>query len=266
MVKMLALDMDGTLLSSKRCISPANKKAIQELCAEGVHVVLCTGRGRYSMLDAVRELELFQTRHIANMGALFVEGNGDSYVRHSFSRTQLEKLILPLNAMGLAPMVTCKDKIVYETLTDELVEDYSWSNKDVPIVKGDLLSCENAFKVTVFSYDLDLIKQAGGLCFDDVHTYVSDVYFVDYIPYGTDKLSALRELARDHGIAMQDIIAIGDSSLDREMLTGCGFGIAVANSDEELKAVADRICDYTNDEDAVARAIYKYIFQRPYAI
>jgi HAD superfamily hydrolase (TIGR01484 family) len=96
----------------------------------------------------------------------------------------------------------------------------------------------------------------------DVTLFTSKPYFLEILPAGTDKGTALARTAEFLGIRQEEVLAIGDSMNDEAMIRWAGMGVAMANGDERIKNIASLVTERSNDDDGVAEVIEKYILEQ----
>jgi Cof subfamily protein (haloacid dehalogenase superfamily) len=97
---------------------------------------------------------------------------------------------------------------------------------------------------------------------DDVTLFTSKPYFLEILPPGVDKGSALAKVAEILGIRREDVMAVGDSMNDEAMIRWAGYGVVMANGDERLKKAACLVTARTNDEDGLADLIERYLLRK----
>lgn len=268
MIKLVAIDMDGTLLDSDHRLSKENIKAIQELVKKGVHVVLCTGRPKSGVLPYFEELGLSGQHYaILNNGcALYETENWDLIAYHEVPQNEVEHLFNQVNDFEdvyltlttTESYITLGDKVpklieedaklVFDTSFAISVEDYH--KKPEPIFKAMYVAPKD--KMDVFeSHVYSILK-------DQFSTVRSQDYLFEVLPKGITKATGLSELIQSLGYDKSEVMALGDALNDLEMLEFVGLGVAMGNARDEIKEVADVITD-TNDNSGVAKAIYQYI-------
>jgi hydroxymethylpyrimidine pyrophosphatase-like HAD family hydrolase len=98
---------------------------------------------------------------------------------------------------------------------------------------------------------------------DDVTLFTSKPYFLEILPAGVDKGTALAKIAGFLGLKQEETLAIGDSMNDEGMIRWAGMGVAMINGDKRIKDIADYITEKNNDDDGVADVIEKYILSKP---
>ena len=94
---------------------------------------------------------------------------------------------------------------------------------------------------------------------DEISLFTSKPYFLEILPPGTNKGTALAKIAEILGVSPEECMAIGDSMNDEAMIRWAGLGVAMVNGDEKIKSIAGLVTDHTNDDDGVAEIIEAYI-------
>ena len=270
--KMLATDLDGTLVDNRKKISDRNKEAIHRAADAGVKIVLASGRPSIGQ-KAVRErLEL------TRIGGFMLACNGSHIVEYrngreiSLRSTSLEPVLIPhicefardhevdsltYNAVG----------ILTENPEGEYLQKEAF-NCGLPLIGVDCLE-ETVLQAKISTHKLVLTaahEKLAALADDlkemlngEANVFFSEPHFLEITPPGIDKGTSLEWLCGHLGIAAEEMIACGDSGNDIPMLRYAGLGIAVENALPETKAAADCIVP-SNEEDGVAEAIEKFIF------
>ncbi len=266
---LIVSDFDGTLVRSDGKISEENKRAIEKFIAAGGKFVISTGRLPSSILPRAKELGL--------QGALCCcQG---SMIMDMQTETLLLSGCLPFESalaacakmeqMGLHIQGYTKNEY-YSNMDDEALAAYEHIvkipanrvlDRPLSVFLRELNQPVYKLLAIVPKEENDRVLsslQAEGFAGCDF-TKSSD-YFVEIIPAGYSKGTAVEYLANHYGVPLQNTIAVGDQRNDTPMVERAGLGVAVANADEELKARADYICSSTNDQDAVAKMIAKFVF------
>lgn len=268
MIKLLALDMDGTLLNSQKKISQENISAIHKAIKAGVKLVLCTGRPPFGVRPYYELLGLAQEDEYV------IVDNGCAIHRTS-DWAVIDSVALDKQDIHYLYSLT-QDSSIQLTLFDE--EHYFVIGKTPsPIVVRDTgyvftspteISLEEAVsgKYTMFQamflaekeiVDIFEEKYASDICqrFSGVRS--QDVIY-EVMPAGVTKAFALEKLAQKLDIQAEEIMALGDANNDLEMLKFASLGIAMGNASDYVKSLADDVTD-SNDENGVAKAIEKYL-------
>lgn len=264
MVKLLALDVDGTLLRDDHSLSERNIESVRKVVESGIEVVLCTGRGAPSALPVFKLLGLTGTI-ISHNGAATVLGD-DFVIHEQFEMDSLAygKLVTLLRNSKLFFDVSTAQSLYVEQLIPEAQQMYDLYEV-VPEMISDFTDLvEGIVKVTVYEPDpliLDAFQESLPAIMPTGITMVrSGVYFIDFMIPSVNKGVALANYATSKGYKPEQVIAIGNYNNDIEMLNFAGIGIAVSNSTQEVLEVADVVVASNND-DGVSDAIASYVLE-----
>lgn len=271
MIKLIALDMDGTLLNEKKELMQPQIDAIHKAVEAGVKIVLCTGRPLVGVKPFVEQLG-FDTEE-----EFIIVNNGCStHSTKDWSLIDWEELSVA-DIDYLSTFIENDD--VQISLFDE--EDYfvlaEKANARVeldaglvgmtpqPIDLDGATSGKHRFFEAMFVGEMKHIDS-----FEEKHMSVlsqkystvrSQDYLLEILPNGASKASGLKKLADRLGILPEEIMAMGDANNDLEMIEFAGLGIAMGNANEQVKAIAQDITD-TNENNGVAKAIEKHILNK----
>lgn len=261
--RLLALDLDDTLLNEEFRISAENRQAVREAAESGVLVTLATGRMYRSALPFARELGI-DLPLITYHGALVrMAGEGETLYHRP----------IPLSiAREVVTFSAKRDFHVNAYIDDELFvaeeNEFSRYYQTIARVKvtavGDLARFLEVppTKLTVINRDgrLDGLREELSRNFDGLLAInISRPHFLEITDRLATKGRALKYLAELHQIPREQVAAVGDSFNDIDMLLYAGIGVAVANAREEVRAVADYITA-SNVEHGVAQFIRKFLF------
>lgn len=271
MIRLLALDMDGTLLTSDKKLTQPQIEAIHQAVKSGVKLVLCTGR----ILNGVKPY--FTQLGLDTENEYVIVNNGCS--THQTKDWQLidwEELS-PNDIAYLASFLkeddiqlTLFDEEHYYVLEQE-ANQYVREDTNLVFVEPTTLSFETAIRGDRHLFQamfvgpknqIDLFQETyeEELC-SNYNAVRSQTSIYEILPKNTSKASALKKLAQDLQIQPHEIMAIGDANNDIEMLEFAGLSIAMGNANDTVKALADDVTD-SNNHDGVAKAIYKHILQK----
>jgi Cof subfamily protein (haloacid dehalogenase superfamily) len=272
--RLLALDLDGTLLDPDGRLGAAAHRAVSAARAAGLEVVLCTGRRFRTALPLLRELEM--------TGSVVV--NNGAVVKDVASGKTLYRAALPpevfRDALGLlrevGPPLVYVDTFELETdffteagstpheFQREYLDDHGATCAFVP----DLRAAE-AHGVIMLSLMADAATLApvrartlAGLGERiTTHLIANKNYrgsILEVLSRESGKWNAVARLARERGIRPEQIAAVGDDGNDAELLRRAGLGIAMGNAVDEAKAAADLVVG-TNAEGGVAQAVARVL-------
>lgn len=263
-IKMICLDIDGTLLNSKHQISEGTKAAIKIASNERqIPVILVSARMPKGIIFLQKELEIEQPI-ICYSGALTLDE----------SNNILSKKIIPVYNLEELYKLVKNEKVHMSLYKDDewYVEqlDY-WAKQESDIINI-------TPKLVDFNNLIQLWEQKGTgpnkiLCMAepneinllkekvkdyDLNIYPSKPTYLEIMPKEASKTSAIDVLRRKFDIKQNEILAMGDNYNDMDMIEYAGLGIAMGNAPDKVKKCANKVA-LSNDEDGVAEAIREYV-------
>lgn len=267
MIKLVAIDLDGTLLNNKKEISARNKAAIAKAKAQGVKVVVCTGRPLSAIHPFLAELNLEEPGDYSvtfNGGLVQRNDTGEIIEKNHLGFDELQCLIELAQSLDL-PLDILSEEKVYHLPTSAVNESlYATMN---PLLTHfwvglDELDPERVYNKAVIGFDqvfLDQqIKKIPVEIREQFEVIKSREMLLEFMPKGVTKAYGLSLLTRDLGLEPANVMGIGDEENDLSMLHYAGLGVAMANATEEVKQAADAVTS-SNEADGVAQAIEKYV-------
>lgn len=258
--KLLALDVDGTLLDDEHRLSPVTAAALCALADQGIEIVLCTGRSPTNAAPYLREIGL-EGMMITHNGATTVQSETMEVVDQQ-----------PITLEEILPFIRyCRENRIHfdictpfhlyvEQLTAEEQQMYTNFMLE-PVVHEDLsVFREPMVKFTIFGTKetMDKVEQDWRSWNSELNIIRSHLLFIDIMNPLASKGNALRQLAGKRNVTREQIVAIGNYYNDLDMLQYAGLGIAMENSPEDLKQQADAVTASNND-NGVYQALKKYI-------
>lgn len=266
--KIISLDLDDTLLTSDKRVTPASQQFLLKLRQAGHYVVINSGRIRSAILHATDGAK-FATHLISDGGArLYDLANHRQPINNFISRAELAK-IATCPDQWLAHMDFCDEEWYWKFYADPHYHRTEGSCGRIVATKQDLLrqAHEVGHIALVPRTGNDLAALAAWfeeLALPDAELMLMQdsggtKQWYNIIPRGTRKYRALIYLAEQLGLSNDDIIAFGDGLNDLEILAQCGCGVAMANALPEVKAVADTVTGLDNDHDGVIDYLAKYL-------
>jgi hypothetical protein len=274
MIRLIALDVDGTLLDSRWQVPEANRIAIERAVARGIEVALVTGR-RFEFARQVIGALPDPLTLIVNNGALVKTRQGDTLVSHLLPRDVARQVLDATRAFRHAAAVVFdrvrEGQVIFERIDweDRRTRSYALRNREFVLEVAPLEDCLTEDPVQLmFNGPFAVMRQLLGelrlLPFADrfaisVTEYESrDFAMVDVVRAGCSKGATLVEWAAGRGVTRDDVIAIGDNHNDREMLEFAGCAVVMGNAVAELKALGWPVTG-TNDEAGVAAALEAFV-------
>jgi Cof subfamily protein (haloacid dehalogenase superfamily) len=270
-VRLVALDLDGTLIGEDLRLPPRTVATIRAIVASGVHVALVTGRMTSSALPYARELAL-RAPIVGLQGALVREMPAPGSAR--LGRLLLHRPLAPdvardaiewSRAAGLRPHVNHLERMVVGA-GEGSTEDYSRWNFGRVVVVPDLDAWVRRPITKVISVapppSADTVLPRAQADFAGrADATVSHPTFLEFLAPGVNKGMAVRFLARRLRVDLRNVLAIGDQLNDREMIAEAGTGVAMAGSPEAVLAVA-RVLAPPLAEEGAAQVLEELVLGR----
>lgn len=265
-IKLMAIDLDGTLLNSDHKMSEATATALKAAMAQGVKVVLATGKTRHSATALIERLGL-DTPGIYVQGLVISYPDGTERHLGTLDPALLRRLVTFAEERGFIPMMYSGKRLIarHETIeAAELTQQYDeplpefvgpLQNMlgDLPINKV-MFAGNGAKAITALRWQIAQMLDGKGRLVQALPEAL------ELLPMGASKGTALRTLLKDLGIEPAEVLAIGDGENDIEMIQMAGIGVAMGNANEKLKAIANAtVAD--NDHDGVAEAVYQFVIK-----
>jgi Cof subfamily protein (haloacid dehalogenase superfamily) len=272
-VRLIALDIDGTLINSAFAIPEANVRAIQSAIDQGIEVALVTGRRFDFALPIAKELPSPLTM-IVNNGAVVKSKDGTTHLRHLLPVATAREVLQYMDAYRKDAAVVFDrpraNQVIYENIRweDPRHKAYFVRNREFMAEVTPLEDCltEDPIQVMYTGSVLEMRRaeaelraapNAGSYALAVTSYDSRDFGMVDIIQPNCSKGATLAEWASLRGIPREQVMAIGDNFNDREMLEYAGLPIVMGNSVPELKSFGWRET-LSNDEAGVAAAINEF--------
>lgn len=265
-IRLVAVDLDDTLLTDDLIITPRTKKAIQAAREQGVVVTIATGRVFESALPYAKELGL-DVPLITFQGAMVVAPDGQVISHRPMERQVSLEILDFLLSFGYHVTLYMKDMLYLEETSAE-TERYRVRIRIkfhvVPSLREMLAGCSDGVTKFVLMAEPDKVGEVltafrerfGGRA----QAVRSKPTFLEISRPDTGKGVALAEMAKNMGIDRNQVMAIGDSPNDMDMIVYAGWGVSMANGVEEVREKARWITASNNDE-GVAIAIEQLILR-----
>ncbi len=274
-IKLLALDIDGTLLTPRGVLTPRNLAAINEARQRGIMVMLVTGRRFGSAYQLLQDLGL-DLPLISHNGALTKDTTTlETIDLHPLEVETAHDVIVNAREFG-ADMICCCDQpnglgqIVIEGISqaNKSLQRYLEKYRDSLVEVDDLIEFVDQPPIQImFSGRCAQMDQFAELLRDSLGEQIRifktryssvDLTILDALSNNASKGDSLAKVSLQFGIAREEVMAIGDNHNDLTMLSYAGLGVVMANAEEELKQLGFATTA-SNEEDGVAEAIEKYI-------
>lgn len=266
--RLIALDLDDTLLTRDLKIGKRTVKAIQKLAAQNVYIVICTGRERKGIAPFVERLNVVNSK--AGKYAILSNGSTviDLHTEKIIYSKKLEYEILhrakeEAAALGL-PCQVYDSKNIFASCDNE------FSRKDVELTKMEIIipSDFDAFLKQGFSKMLipgkeETVKKLKAILDNTLGekavVVISKPFFLEVLPRNSGKGEALEFLSAHLGIGMQDVMAFGDSMNDETMILKSGMSVAMCNGLQVIQEEAAFVTRRSNEEDGIADFLEEFV-------
>lgn len=266
MYKLIALDLDGTLLNSQRSISPENQQAIAAARAKGVKVVLVSGRPTEGMLEHAKTLNMLtDDDYILSYNASLIQNAKSKSIIHKQILTGKDAKYIASLAVEFG--VNVHAFTPHKGLITPVHSKYTTRESEVngmPITIFDFINLsddEDILKTMVVGDSDKLTEFANQLPAElhDRYTIMrSTAFFLEFLSKKSNKGLGVEALANHLGINAEEVICMGDAGNDAHMIEYAGLGVAMGNATEEIKALAQHITA-TNNEHGVAKVINEFV-------
>lgn len=270
-IKLIAIDIDGTLLDSKGNLSNKNKKAIQEAQELDIKIILFTGRPYHSAKEILDKLDLSDKNHliVTNNGGLIQESKTGKIIHEStFTRAEIldvyqlsQKLKMPLNLIDSDYVYEPDQPIGFESI---YTGGKSSEKNNLKFVDLDMGKLTKDFRVNQIimsrpETELDaILPKIPENYFEKYNIYKSLSFILEFLPKDVDKGNSLDRIRAILALEKDEIMAIGDQENDLSLLEKAGLGIAMGNAVKEVKETANYITK-SNDRNGLAYAIRKFV-------
>ncbi len=263
-ITVIALDLDGTLLNSAHEISPRTEQALKRAMAQGVEVILATGKTATSRHRPVNQLGL-TTPGVYSQGLVLLNSDGTIRYQRDLAPGTARIAIEYIESIGgtIVAVADAGTRILSErvsSLTDFMVDHH----EPDPELVGPLSGIVDSIPITKLLIeanpaDIETMREALRARLNGSATLVRSMpQLIEVLPKDASKGDGLRRLLDDLRIDPRHVLAMGDGENDIEMLQMAGIGIAMGNANERVKDAADYVTA-TNDEDGVALAVERFV-------
>ena len=268
MIKLIAIDLDGTLLKDDKTISDKNRETLMKAKEQGIKVVLCTGRPLNSVVGHLETLNLLDEGDYAvtfNGGLIQRNDTGEVISKELMSYDDVvtlyeltQELDLPLDIVAGSEVLTVQPQpetcqSLYHTLNPLL------TYKDIPLEE---VSKEGSYNKMVCAVPSEAIEEKMPLipaCYHERYNIVRSGEFIfEFLPKTVSKGFGLKRLGEILDIKPEEMMALGDEENDLSMIEFVGLGVAMENGSDVVKNSAQHIT-VTNEEDGVAVAVEKFV-------
>lgn len=271
-IKMIGLDMDGTLLTTKKQLTPYTNQVLHEAVIRGIIVLAATGRPFTGIPKEFSSIPGIRYALTSNGARILDTQTGEVLIEHLLPLESAKKSLEILRKYDTLLEIYFEGQGYTEKGKLEQIAKYHHNPNMWEYIRTTRKPVDNIFEfIAGKKKDMDKVQalfadmEERRKAWEELKQY-EDLVLVNSLGYnieinaaGVNKGKGLVELGELLGIRREEIMACGDGDNDVAMLEEVGFGVAMENAEEKVKEAADYITG-TNDEDGVADAIVKFVF------
>lgn len=288
MYKLVAIDLDGTMLNSYGMVTESTKQVIKNTINKGIEVIIASGRPIDSIKTIAKEIES-ENYFIAGNGALIYDIKKDEIIYEKFMNKQkVLEIIKICEENSISYNIYTEKTIIAKGLKYNVLYYYKENLKKEENKKTNITIVEDVYeyiknlenekflKITVCDETksvfnsiirklrtvedidvLDVLHMSRKMIKQGTEDVPIEYYYTEISLKDVDKWKAIEYLANKMNISKDEIIAIGDNINDKEMIENAKVGIAMGQSTPVITEIADFVT-LNNNEDGVAKALEKY--------
>ncbi|ENH96004.1 HAD superfamily hydrolase YcsE [Gracilibacillus halophilus YIM-C55.5] len=238
-IRLIALDMDGTLLTDDQQVTERTKQAIQMAREKGIEVVISTGRHYSTSAEVAKALDIHYL--ITVNGSEIWTMTGELIARQQLDPSIIARLV-------------------------ELKEEHgtwAWMSSTENVWRGEVPEDIAAHQWLKFGFDTETMEARDRLMealadWEDIELSNSSPTNIEVNAIGVNKAAAIEVIGERIGVSMGQVMAVGDSLNDIKMIEQAGIGVAMGNAQDTVKEVADWVTS-DNHQHGVAKAIEEWV-------
>lgn len=265
--KLIALDMDATLLNNDKVITEKTEKALIEAQKRGVKVAIISGRMPFAMQKYINQLQLkkYNGYYGCFNGGLILNSN-DEIIHKEYLDKKYLKAACEIAVDTDITVVVHKADGLYGNTNRNKFTDVTFITAGLKLTQVDDLYNYvdwNIHKI-LFVGEFEKLKQLKEKLTEkyseELEIVFSSPWFLEAMPKGVSKGTALQTVCEKSGIDISEAIACGDNFNDKAMLEVAGLSVVMANGVEEMKKIADYVTVNDCNNDGIAEVVDKFIF------
>ena len=262
-IRLVALDLDGTLLRSDKTISARTLQTIQAAREQGVIVAIATGRMYSTARSYGKLLGLGDMPMVLYAGGLIQTVESGKKLYEKAISVEDAKAVLAIAKEKGWQMQTYIDDVLRTAVSDHWIQEYERKTRAHAVICGDDAyqpqgSCNKILSRSTHEELLQRKAYIDQQLPGKLQVLFSEDTYLEIMPTGVNKGTGLQRLADLYGVSIEETMAVGDSQNDIDMLKVAGVSVTMENAHDEIKKVADHVTA-SNDEDGVAQAIEKFV-------
>ena len=250
--RLIALDLDGTMLNSRKELTPETIQAVRAVCAAGKTAAFCTGRAVPELAEQIALLPEVRYAVFACGGGLYNIREKKAFGLRGIPAALTRRILDIARGKDLMPQFVLPDIDVIQASHMENLEHYHMgvyrpmyekAMTLVPDIYAFAASCREPFlKINLYHADVpERARTREQLATPELELVYSEISSLECSARGVSKGSGLERLCTLVGIPLSDCIAVGDADNDIPMLRAAGLGVAMGNAPDYVKAAADRV-------------------------
>ncbi|MDR5615839.1 pyridoxal phosphatase [Arsenophonus sp.] len=268
--RVIALDLDGTLLDPQKQILPQSLAAINQARRQGIKVIIATGRHHVAIHPFYQALNL-DTPAICCNGTYLYDYHAKKVLESDpLSAAEATKVVAYLQGTDINHLMYVDDAMLYQQHNDAIERTLKWADSLPENQRPNIHKIDNfntaiqqvtaIWKFATCTPDIEKLRTFSQTIQQELELACEWSWFdqVDIAKKGNSKGLRLQRWVESQGLTMKDVIAFGDNFNDVSMLTAAGLGVAMGNSCDEVKKHADIITDQ-NSAPGIAQVIEKYV-------
>jgi Cof subfamily protein (haloacid dehalogenase superfamily) len=263
--RLVVADLDGTARSRVRGITPRVRASMAKAQAQGVRVSIATGRVWPSAAPWVRRLRADPPAILLNGGQVFDFATGRVIYERRLPREAARAALAVIRReLEVQPHLVLDDRLYVERahpLTEAYAADDALGYEVVP--RFEALLTRDPQKVLVIGPPprIDALGRAVRGAGVPVHAVTSEPTYLEILPPGVSKGTALRAMMDALGLPAEEVVAVGDNWNDVEMLEAAGLGVAMGHAPAGVRARADHVCG-TVEEEGFREVLERFVLGR----
>ena len=269
-IKLIAIDLDGTLLNTNHEMTERTEKALKAAMAQGVKVIIATGKTLASAKHLMQRLGT-NTPGIFNQGTITFNSDGSIHNQQIIDSMLVRQAITYAEDRGYLVAIYSGSRILVRKMSKRMEELTHHFHEPMPEEVGPLQNIldntpvnkmiaiypDDSRKIAALRWQLSMQVGSGARL---LSAGIPDE--LELLPPNASKGTALKVLLKEFGIPASQAMALGDGENDIEMLQLAGLSVAMGNANDHVKSFAKAITK-TNDEEGVAEAVEKYVLPPP---
>lgn len=270
MIKLVAIDLDGTLLNSQKELSTENKEMIRKVKEAGVKVVLCTGRPLKAVLHLLDALNLRESGDFAvtyNGGLVQRTDSGETLHQVTMTKDDAQDIYHMTQQLNLPCNFIDLDKIYEPPYPEGRPSLYPHQMKFLETEPIDMngLPDELTINKIVVHTETEILDEAipdiPASFYERFSVMKSHPYMLEFMHKEADKGKGLKQLTKLLEIEPHEVMALGDEENDLQMIQFAGTGVAMGNASDKIKDEAQFVTKAA-DEHGVAYALKKFVLEK----